>query len=150
MVFLQWLSQNWFTLLQSAGIIGSLLFTGITLRDDLRSRRIENLIAITEGHREIWAYLYSRPELSRVLDTTVDLRRVPVTDEEELFVNLLILHLSSAYQAMKSGMFVKPEGLRRDIESFFALPIPRLVWSKAKIFQDEEFVSFMETNRVSF
>jgi hypothetical protein len=130
--FLPWLSQNWFALLQSAGIIGSLLFTGITLRDDVRSRRVGNLIAITGQHREIWGYLYSRPELTRVLDATTDLKRVPISEEEELFVTLLILHLNSSYQAMKSGMLVKPEGLHRDIRTFFSLPIPRLVWNKAK------------------
>jgi len=83
----------------------------------------------------------------RVLDKTADLKSTPVTDWEELFVNLLILHLNSAYHAMQAKMFVKQEGLQRDIQMFFSLPIPRSVWESAKSFQDADFVKFVEANR---
>jgi hypothetical protein len=42
-------SQNWFTFLQSLGIIGGLLFTRFSLRTDARVRRIGNLITITDA-----------------------------------------------------------------------------------------------------
>lgn len=147
MGFLQWLEQNWFSLFESAGIIGGLLFTAVTLRTDARARRIGNLIAITQHHREIWTHLYTRSELARVLDNAVNLKSAPATNEEELFVNLLILHLNSAYHAMQNGMFVKPEGLQRDIQMLFALPIPRSVWEQAKSFQDADFVNYVESCR---
>ena len=147
MGFLQWVAQNWFSLFESAGIIGGLLFTAVTLQVDARARRIGNLIAITQHHHDIWTHLFTRPELARVLDKAVNLNSAPVTDQEELFVNLLILHLNSAYQAMQTGMFVKPEGLQRDIQMFFSLPIPRSVWEAAKSFQDADFVKFVEANR---
>jgi hypothetical protein len=47
MEFGNWLRDHWFVLLQSAGIIGGLLFTGISLRIDARVRRVGNLLAIT-------------------------------------------------------------------------------------------------------
>ncbi len=147
MEFLQWTEHNWFSLLESAGIIGGLLFTAFSLRTDAQARRIGNLIAITQHHQDIWTRLYTRPELTRVLNMAVNLESAPVTDEEELFVNLLILHLNSAYHAMKIGMFVKPEGLQRDIQTFFSLPIPRYVWERAKPLQDGDFVGYVESCR---
>jgi len=141
----QWFSDSWFILLQSCGIIGGLTFTVVTLRDDIKARRVSNLIAITQHHREIWAQLYARPELSRVLDAAVDLDSHPITEEEKLFVGLLILHLNSSYQAMKSGTLIKPEGVRRDMQLFFALPIPHAIWVEVRLMQDEGFVEFVET-----
>lgn len=141
-----WLGQNWFTLLQSAGIIGGLLFTAVSLRDDVKARRVSNLIAITHHHREIWTQLYQRPELARVLDAKIDVKRNPVRDEEELFVNLLTLHLSSVHHAMSQGLFIKLEGLRKDMDWFFALPIPKAVWERNRALQNESFVRFVEAS----
>ena len=146
MGFLQWVAQNWFSLFESAGIIGGLLFTAVTLRADTQAQRIGNLIAITKHHHDIWTHLFTHPELIRILDKSVNLKSAPVTDEEELFVNLLILHLNSAYHAMQAGMFVKQEGLQRDIQTFFSLPIPRSIWEATQAFQDADFVKFVEAN----
>ena|SRR6266404_5789917 len=139
-----WFWENWFVSLQSFGIIGSLLFTAAAFRTDAKARRISNLITITDHHREIWTQLLNRPGLSRVLKAVVDFRREPLTQEEELFVNLLILHLNAAYHALSGGMLVKPEQLQKDIRSFFSLPIPRAVWRKSRTFQDENFATFVE------
>lgn len=147
MGFLQWISNNWFVLLQSAGISGGLLLTTVSLRDDVKARRVTNLIYMTQHHREIWSQLYTRPELSRVLDPSVNVKLNPVTKEEELFISLLILHLNSSFQAMKVDVLVKPEGLRRDVHMFFSLPVPKAVWETAKTFQDEDFVRFVEMHR---
>jgi len=144
MGFLNWFRDNWFDLLQSLGIVGGLFFGGIALVIDAKVRRIGNLFTVTKQHREIWTTLYTRPELKRVVDASVDLTVRPISDEEELFVNLLILHLASSYRAAKAGMFLLRGELRADITAFFSLPIPRAVWERMKVFQDEKFVSFVE------
>ena len=149
MGLIQWLEQNWFSSIQITGILGGLLFTAVNFRTDAQARRVSNLIALTQHQREIWTHLYTRPELARVLAKAVNLKSEPVTDAEELFVNFLILHLNTAYHAMQTGMFMKPEGLQRDIQMFFSLPIPQAVWETTKTFQDEDFVRFVETNRTS-
>lgn len=145
MEWLHWIEQNGFVLLQSVGIIGGLLFTAISLRVDATVRRVGNLIKLTQHHRDIWTRLYTRPELSRVIHRKPNLSQKPVSYAEQLFVNLLILHLNSAYQAMKNGMSVTPEGLQKDIQSFFSLPIPKIVWERSKGFQDRDFVQFVES-----
>jgi hypothetical protein len=142
-----WFGQHWFVLLQSVGIIGSLLFTAVTLREDTKTRQVANLITITGHHREIWTQLYRRPELARVLDPHVDLQREPVRVEEALFINLLILHLRSVFHAVKQGLYLKPEGLGKDIAWFFSLPIPKLIWERNKAVQDEAFACFVDAAR---
>ena len=143
-----WLGQNWFVLLQSAGIIGSILFTAFTLRIDAKDRRVSHLFTLTQQHRDIWENLFSVPDLARVLDPSANLRRSPVTAAERLFVLLLILHLNAAFRAIQAGLLQRPEELQRDIQAFFSLPIPKIVWVSAKEFQDKEFIQFVEASRL--
>jgi hypothetical protein len=142
-----WVALNWFDLLQSLGIIGGLLFTAWSLRSETKTRRVNNLLAITEGHREVWTEFYRRPELKRVLADRADLVRDEITREEEIFVNLVILHLNCVFYARKTGLVFKLEGLRRDVRWFFSLPIPRMIWEKTKVLQNDDFVTFVESCR---
>jgi hypothetical protein len=140
----QWIGEHWFDLIQSVGIIASLLFSAYTTRKDERARRIGNLIAVNDEYRHIWREFYGQPRLSRVLKHDVDLNKEPISDEEWLFVKMLILHLDNVRRAIKARMFVKIEGLREDVRDLFALPIPKAVWEKIKPFQDKDFVAFIE------
>jgi hypothetical protein len=145
MAFTGWLAENWYSALEGAGIIGSLIFAAVSFRTDTKARRIGNLITLTEQQRNIWRELLHRSELSRVLDTQPDLRAKPITQEEELFVGFLILHLNSAYQAIGEGMFQSPEGLKADVMEFFSCPIPKAIWEKVIIFQNKKFIAFVES-----
>ncbi len=102
-----------------------------------------NLFTITKHHREIWSFVIEKPELSRVLDSRVDLGQFPVTDSERMFVRFLILHLATVFEAKKRRMFFAQEGLERDIREFFSLPIPRDVWSRVRPYQQRDFVRFV-------
>ncbi len=139
-----WAVQNWFELFQTFGIIGGLFFTAYTIAKDDKSRKIANLIAIKQQHREIWKEIFHRPKLLRILKEDLDLSKDPVTDEEELFVKFLFLHLAAVHRAQESGMFVDFEGLDKDIREFMKLPIPKAVWISLKPFQNQDFVAFIE------
>jgi hypothetical protein len=144
MAFADWIGHNWFALVQTGALAGGFLLTCTAILLDARARRVANLIQLTQQHRDLWERMYLEPDLSRILDPAPDLTKNPVTSEEEVFVIFLILHLSSSYSAMRSGFFQKPHGLRKDIERFFSLPIPRAVWNKVKVLQDVAFANFVE------
>src|ERR1051325_614521 len=127
-----WLGHNWFAVVQTAAPTGGLLLVGAGLLLEARARRVANLIRLTYQHRDLWEQMYSDPQLARILDAAPDLERSPVNAEEELFVTFIILHLSSTYYGMRAGFFQKPDGLRKDIELFFSLPIPRTVWDRVR------------------
>lgn len=145
-MFFRWATDNWFTLLQTLAILSSFAFTCITLRRDEKSRRISNLMLLTANHRDIWKEIFDRPELRRVLATNPHLDTKPVTDDETLFVKILILHLNSAHHAITSGLIIAPEGVGADIRIFFAHPIARLVWDEIRDLQDRAFVEFVESH----
>jgi len=138
-----WITEHWLDLIQTVAIIGGLLFTAYAMLREESATKIATLIAANEQYREIWQELYKNPRLSRVLNKTVNLDKEPISDEESLFVKLLILHLGTVYEAMKSGMFVKLQGLRRDVQEFFSLPIPKTIWEKTRPFQNPDFVEFI-------
>jgi hypothetical protein len=145
----EWIGQNWLALVQTGTLAGGLLFTGIAVLLDARARRVGNLIQLTQQHRDLWERLYMQPELARILDPDANPAQPPVTPQEETFVIFLILHLSNTYYAMRAGFFQKLRGLRKDIERFFSLPIPRAVWEKVKDLQEESFVQFVEESIAS-
>lgn len=140
-----WLLENWFTLLSAMGIIGGLFFTAFSLRSEAKTRRIAHLLTITANHREVWKEFSHNPQLARVLDASANVLKQPVTPEEEIFVNLVLLHISSVYYAMKDELVIKLEGLRRDVAQFLSLPIPRAIWEKSKLVQNDNFVAFVES-----
>jgi len=102
-------------------------------------------MSATTAHREIWSRLHDQQELSRVLSLSVNLHSAPVTLEEELFVHTLILHVRTAFKARELGMQFDDDAVAADIRQFFNRPIPRMVWGRSKIFQDREFVEFIES-----
>ena len=108
----EWISQNWFDLFSSVGIIGGLWFTAVSLHSETKTRRIANLLAVTANYREVWKEFFRSPELARVIEPSADVAKQPVTPAEEFFVNMVISHTSSVYEALKDELVTKQEGLR--------------------------------------
>lgn len=144
---LRWIIENGFTLLNAVGVVGGLLFTGVSLHSETKTRRVANLLTLTQNHRALWSEYFRNPQLARVLDATADTGKQPVNRDEEIFVNLVIQHLSSVFHALRDELVVKPEGLRRDVWWFFSLPIPLVVWERAKVLQNDAFIAFVEQCR---
>jgi hypothetical protein len=142
-----WIALHWFELTQTVGIVCSLLFAAYTTTKDEGARRIANSIAINDQYRNIWKEIYEHPNLARVLDKNADLKKEPISVQEERFVVMLILHLATVFRAIKHGEFVTLEGLHKDVQQFFSLPIPKAVWGKIKSLQDKNFVSFVEESK---
>jgi len=143
----RWIAENWVIVLNAIGVVGGLFFTACSLRSEAKTRRVANLLTITKNHRNMWADFYRNPGLARVLDSAADVAKNPVTREEEIFVNLVILHTNSVFYTLQDELVVKLEGLRRDVWWFFSLPIPRAVWERAKLVQNDAFVAFVEQCR---
>lgn len=141
----EWLSQNSLNLVGSVIAIIGLWFTAFAIRSETKARRVANLIAVTENHREIWAEYSQSPDLWRVLDPTADLTKQPITLREAVFTRSVIFQLNSAYYATKDDLIIKLEGLRRDAFEFLSLPIPMATWKLIKDKQNDEFVAFVES-----
>lgn len=139
------LTQSWFDLFSTLGIIGSFWVSIITHRSETKTRRVANLLTITANYREIWKDFFHSPELIRVIDPSADVIKQPVTPAEEFFVQRVISHTSSTYEALKDELVTKQEGLRRDVASFFSLPVPKTVWTTTKQLQNPDFAAFIDS-----
>jgi hypothetical protein len=145
MEWLQWLDAAGHAWIQSLGIMGGLGFTALGFRAEAKSRQSENLIRITESHRELWTRYDESPALHRVLDPAANVDREPVTAEEARFVQFLILHIHLTYQLSKGGVYHQPERVREDIRGLISLPVPHAVWRKLCSFQNRDFVKFIDS-----
>ena len=142
-----WIVQNRSELFTDIGIIGglaSLWFTNKSLREQTKAWRVANLLTFVSNLRELTKVYYENVPLHRVLDPGADVHTEPVNFGEETYARARILHLFSAYKAMQDDLTVKPEGLRRDIQDFFALPIPKIVWGKMKPLQNADFTAYID------
>jgi hypothetical protein len=142
----QWLADNWFNLFSSAGIISGLWFTAVSLHSETKTRRVANLLTITVNYREIWKEFFNTPELARVIDPAANVNKKPITPDEEFFVNIVVSHTSSVYEALKDELVTKQDGFRRDVASFFSLPVPHAVWIKTKLLQNQDFAAFIDSS----
>lgn len=143
----EWLATNSFNILSAVGIIGGLWFTAISFRSEARTRRVANLINITGGHRDVWKLYFNSPELARIFDSKADVIRQPVTQKEEIFVNMVVAHINTVFYAIQNELVIKNEGLRRDVAEFLSLPIPKVVWDKIKVVQNDDFAAYVESCR---
>jgi hypothetical protein len=141
---LSWIGSHALDLLSALGIVSSLAFTAVSFREDTRSRRLNNLVRLTEQHRDIWEESQNNPKIARIRDPKADLYTKPVTAEEAQFVMLLIFHLHCWFRAIQEREVTALEGLEQDIQSFFNRPIPRHVWSERKAFFDADFRDFVD------
>ena len=141
---LSWIGSHVFDLLSAVGIIAGLAFTTASYRENTRSRRLTNLVRLTEQHRDIWEESQNNPKVARIRDPKADLYTKPVTAEEAQFVMLLMFHLHCWYRAIQGKEVSSLDGLEKDIRNFFSRPIPRHVWEDRKSFFDRDFRQFVD------
>lgn len=128
----------------TAALLALFLNAYATLRN-VESRRLLNYHEIIKSHRDIWTMFLDKPEqYGRVTAETVDLTRVPITDEERSFVHLVFLHMTSAYYFSLRNDIIKIEKLKMDFDEFVALPIPAAVWAEHSRYFNRDFVRFVD------
>jgi hypothetical protein len=149
-----WWSENWFSIVQTVGIVTGFALAAIALwadlrvrREDVESRRVETLMLTTQYHRDIWSRMLNDQSLDRVLDPDADLAQTPLSEKERMFCTFLVLHLFATFEARKAGVFRADWSEARDLGEFFSLPIPSAVWDLVKDYQNPEFAEFLESAR---
>lgn len=138
------LDTHWFDLIQTIGIVVGLFFTGLSLRRDHTGRKLANLLALKEEHRELWNAVRENGELSRILKPDADLLARPMTSAEEVFLRQVIVHTAVSYELIRNGTPLDMEAFRNDVAEFFNLPLPREVWKTVRASQQKEFRTFLE------
>lgn len=140
----KWVLDHGLDLLQTGATAVGLFATVYTLRTGVQERKIQNLFTLNSSYRDIWSHLYDDPSLARVMMRNLDLQKNPISVEERLFVQFIILHSRASFKARKAGMEFDDDAVAADMRQFFSRPIPRAVWEKTKVFQDRDFIQFVD------
>ena len=125
--------------------MGGLLFTAVAIRKDTKSRRIGNLLNLSEQHRELWREAKRDESLRRIFDSKADASVDPLTFEEEQFLNLAVVHFATGWALAKEGSLVSMEALRRDVKGFFNLPLPYQFWRQSRNSREPGFAGFVDS-----
>ena len=142
--FLSWFGDNWKDVLTVvASIVGVCIGVAAFHRNRSRDDK-EDQNALSKAHDTLWSNVRDKPELSRVLLTEVDLKRKPLTVQEEVFLNEVFLHFERGWQAAKENKVLTMAAYTADVRGFFVLPLPRAAWEKRKAFRNPKFVQFVE------
>ena len=139
-----WAEENWFSLVQSVGIIAGLWLTAAGYRRDGKERKTSGLMALAQEHRELWTEAHRRPDLSRIFRTEVDLVASPITTAEQEFLNLVFVHFELGWQLARQGVATPLAVLSTDVRAFFRLPVVRAVWEETRLSRNPEFVEFVD------
>jgi hypothetical protein len=145
-----WAAGNWFSLVQSVGIIAGLWFTASGYRRDGSARKTSDLLALAHEHRELWSEAHRRPDLGRIFRSEVDLVASPITTAEQEFLNLVFVHFETGWQLARQGVATPLAVLSTDVSSFFRLPVVRAVWEETRWSRNPEFVTFVDRVLVPF
>lgn len=132
-----WIVENGFSLAQTLGVVGGLVYAGRSFDLDRRTRRTEIFLSLAEAHREIWENMVEHPRLARILEESVDLEAAPVTVRERRFLILLYAHISAVHRAIEEGIYETSPGMERDIAELIRLPIPGIVLRDVLPYQTE-------------
>jgi hypothetical protein len=136
-----WLRSGGLPLLQTIGIVASIMFAGLAFRRDARTRKVTTLLDLAKAHRELWSKLLASNELYPILRSDIDPREA--TEAQRIFVIQVIRHMHCAFEAQRRGL-VELEQYERDVASFVTLPIPRDVWNGLRLFENRAFREFVD------
>ena len=139
-----WVGDNWFNIIQTAGIIGSLLMAAAAANREARAKEIENILTLSEHHRNLWTVIAQRPELERIFQTDVDVLKSPATVVEAVFLNEVVVQFLTGWRVATAGGVTTLGELAADVRGFFSLPLPRAVWERSKNYRNRRFVKFVE------
>lgn len=138
-------SPQWLQILQSIGIIGGLIFTGISFLREGRAKRAANYLDLVKAHRELWTWQLEHPDLARLENRNVgDANNLKLSPIEAQFLRFRVFQLSIYHRLLKTGQIDPIEGVDLDIRDFLSYPLVRNFWEENKIFYDSDFVQFVE------
>ena len=137
-------TPNWFILIQTLGIVFSLLLSGYAALREARSRKVSNYLQLIQFHRDVWKLTLDNPNLNRVRDNHADPIQNPLTAEESQFLSFLFLHITCTYELQKSNNMVEIERFEYDVGELLQFPLVKKFWTENKRYYNEAFVKFVD------
>ena len=132
------LKENIFEVGAALGGLFSAIITISTFYSTKQGEKVDSQFSVDESYERVWSKHNGNPDLKRITLDKADLKREPVTLEEERFILLLLNHVTSTMKAINRGKYDKPDGMELDVTTFFQKPIPNAVATKFFNVQSKE------------
>ncbi|MEM6724857.1 MAG: hypothetical protein AAF598_12510, partial [Bacteroidota bacterium] len=133
---------------QTIFIISGFIFTAISYRKEIASRKVYTLIQLSQIKKEIWDEFIDNPSLHRINQRDVDLEKHPITIEERYHVKQHILQMYSVFLANKYEQIELPEEFLLDMKDFLSFTIPNKIWQSISPYQAKGFIQFIDQLRI--
>ena len=132
-------------IVNAVGVVAGLFFTGFALQRDSKMRRLENLISLTDHHREIWTLIFDRPGLHRVMSDDATVVANTLSEEEELFSTFVILHVQIVFEGLRDDLLrLERTGWERDLKLLLHRPVIKEVWRRIRNSQNSDFRRYID------
>jgi len=142
-MFEQFLTENWFNVVQTVFLILGFGLAAKSYSDDNKSRKVGHLLKLGRHYQKIKDALIERPELKNVFKKKPT-GGTTVSPTERYYIQQTIMHIYTVYMAIQLGQLESFKGIEDDIKRYLKLPLPKKVWNEVKKFQDGEFVAYID------
>ena len=119
-----WLNEN-FNLVQTVGIIGSLLLAAGAARREAKAREVEDLLELVRLHRELWGNISQRKDLERIFRSNADVLEKPADSRGRRILESSFYPFSNWLddcQIRRVDLLLAE--MKADVRGFFSLPLP--------------------------
>lgn len=131
-------------LVQSAGIVLSILLSAYLMIRDKRSRRLANYIQLVQYHRDIWRMTLELDGLDRVTSRDPALSSEEPSVREAQFLTFIFLHMTCSFELAKQNEIITIEQLQFDFTEFLKAPLVAAFWSARKQYYNTDFAAFVD------
>jgi hypothetical protein len=131
-------------LLQSVGIVVSILLSAFLLIRDRNSRRLANYLQLIQYHRDIWKMTLELDGLDRVASRDPALRNEKPTAREAQFLTFIFLHMTCSFELAKQQQIITIEQLHFDVTQFLSAPLVAAFWKERKQYYNRDFAAFVD------
>lgn len=139
------MAAHWFDIVQSIGIISSLLLGGWMARRSFQANRVSNYLLLTQYHREIWSLTLNTEKYDSITSAKKELWHQPITNDESIFLTFVFLHVSCAYELSRTSSLIQIENVAEDLRGLLIAPKARRHWEETKRFHNASFVRFVDS-----
>lgn len=142
---INYIINNAGNIIQSLGVILTLLFTAVQIRTANKINKFNTVMAIAQAHKELWSKTLDNTDLARfnLPDDKIDITSTPVNEAEEMFAILIISHMNMVYHANRMGIFPLSDAQTSGMVELINSPIVKKVWTDIIPYQEIGYVKFM-------
>jgi hypothetical protein len=138
---LRFLTEHWFSLIQTGGIIFSILWGAHLNNLGKRTEKVSNYLLLTQCHRDVWKIIIDHP---KYYDSIFVKQSEKLSTEEKQFLTFVFLHMTCTFELIKNKQITDIEALRLDIGELMTSKAVSNRWKDIQKYYNQDFINFIQ------